>query len=81
VGILGVIGGVLVLMGFALLVLVDAPRRALAQLAVLGPVARRRVQTLKHNDGARAALGMDVRHVMHDGMRFAKQTGRWFLGR
>jgi hypothetical protein len=36
IGILGVIGGVLILLGFALLVLVDAPRRALSQLAFLG---------------------------------------------
>ncbi len=36
IGILGVIGGVLILLGFALLVLVDAPRRALASLAVVG---------------------------------------------
>jgi len=37
IGMLGVIGGVLILMGLALLVLVDAPRRAFAQLAVLKP--------------------------------------------
>ncbi len=37
IGMLGVIGGALILMGLALLVLVDAPRRAFAQLAVLKP--------------------------------------------
>ena len=36
IGVLGVIGGVLILLGFALLVLVDAPRRALASLALVG---------------------------------------------
>ena len=36
VGVLGVIGGVLILLGFALLVLVDAPRRAISRLAFLG---------------------------------------------
>jgi hypothetical protein len=46
IGILGVLGGVLILLGFALLVLVDAPRRALSQLAFLGTAAPwRRVRT------------------------------------
>jgi hypothetical protein len=37
VGILGILGGALILMGLVLLVLVDAPRRVLGQLAFLSP--------------------------------------------
>jgi len=44
VGVLGVIGGALILLGFALLVLVDAPRRAMARFAILGPVTWRRLR-------------------------------------
>jgi hypothetical protein len=44
VGMLGVVGGVLVLLGFALLALVDAPRRAMARLVVLGPDTVRRLR-------------------------------------
>ena len=44
IGVLGVLGGALILLGFALLVLVDAPRRTMAQLASLGPSALRRVR-------------------------------------
>jgi hypothetical protein len=39
IGILGVIGGALILLGFALLVLVDAPRRAISRLAFLSSSA------------------------------------------
>jgi hypothetical protein len=42
IGMLGVIGGALILLGFALLVLVDAPRRALSRLAYLAPTTLRR---------------------------------------
>jgi hypothetical protein len=41
VGILGVLGGLLILFGLALLVLVDAPRRAFAQLAAATATGRR----------------------------------------
>ncbi len=44
IGILGVIGAALIVLGFALLVLVDAPRRAMARLVFLGPSAVRRVR-------------------------------------
>jgi len=44
VGMLGVVGGVLVLLGFALLALVDAPRRAMARMVVLGPETVRRLR-------------------------------------
>ena len=55
IGILGVIGGVLILLGFALLVLVDAPRRALSQLAFLGTAARRRNEAGEHIGRIRTA--------------------------
>jgi hypothetical protein len=42
VGTLGVIGGGLVLLGFALLFLVGVPRRLGPQLALAGPGVRRR---------------------------------------
>jgi hypothetical protein len=41
VGVLGVLGGLLILFGLALLVLVDAPRRAFAQLATATASGRR----------------------------------------
>jgi len=44
IGILGVVGGVLILLGLVLLLLVDAPRRALAGLAYAGPATWRRVR-------------------------------------
>jgi hypothetical protein len=44
IGVLGVIGGALILLGFALLVLVDAPRRAISRLALLSPSTWRRVR-------------------------------------
>jgi hypothetical protein len=44
VGTLGMIGGALILLGFGLLVLVDAPRRAMARLALSGPGAWRRMR-------------------------------------
>jgi hypothetical protein len=74
---LGVIGGALILLGFALLVLVDAPRRAMAQFALLGPATWRRVRASRRNDGS----PVTNRHVMQTGMGLAKRTGRWFLGR
>ncbi len=44
IGVLGVLGGALILLGFALLVLVDAPRRAMSRLVLLGPSTLRRVR-------------------------------------
>ncbi len=46
IGILGIVGGILILLGFALLVLVDFPRLAMAQFAALGPATRRRMRTV-----------------------------------
>jgi hypothetical protein len=77
VGMLGVIGGALILLGFALLVLVDAPRRAMAQLAILNPAVRRRARPGGTTEGS----GVTNRHVLQTGVRMAKRSGRWFLGR
>ena len=74
---LGVIGGVLILLGFALLVLVDAPRRAMAQLAVLGPAPWRRARASRRSKGT----PVTDRQVMQAGLGMAKRTGGWFLGR
>ncbi|MDR3650945.1 MAG: hypothetical protein P4L20_17780, partial [Acidimicrobiales bacterium] len=44
IGVLGVLGAALIVLGFALLVLVDAPRRAMSRLVFLGPSTLRRVR-------------------------------------
>jgi hypothetical protein len=44
IGILGILGGALILLGFALLALVDAPRRAMSSLVFLGPATWRRMR-------------------------------------
>jgi len=44
IGVLGVLGAALIVLGFALLVLVDAPRRAMSRLVFLGPATLRRVR-------------------------------------
>jgi hypothetical protein len=81
VGVLGIVGGALILLGFALLVLVDAPRRALAQFAALGPSGWRRMRQ-GHGDGDRASsLADDGRRLRHNGISVAKKTAAWLLGR
>ena len=77
IGMLGVIGGALILLGFALLVLVDAPRRAMAQFAVLGPATWHRVRITRR----RGESPEVSRHVMRAAIGMATRTGRWFLGR
>ena len=82
IGVLGVIGGVLILMGLALLVLVDAPRRALASLALVGSRVtknnHRREGGQNHNPNQ---LWVTTSNLPHEAGRIAKRTGRWFLGR
>ena len=75
-GALGILGGVLILMGLALLVLVDAPRRALAQFAAVGPATWRRIRPGNSGDGS-----SHDRHVMQTAIEMAKRTSGWFLGR
>ncbi len=78
IGILSVIGGVLILLGFALLVLVDAPRRALSQLAFLGTAVRLRNEAGEHIGRIRTARLTGTNREL---IRVARKTGRWFLGR
>jgi len=81
IGMLGVVGGVLILLGFALLMLVDAPRRAMSQLAALGPAhwLKRRTDA---PGGDRVAYVTAMGHdIARTGARWARQTGQWFLGR
>jgi hypothetical protein len=50
VGVIGILGGVLVLLGLALLVLVDVPRRAVMRMAVVGPAQWQRVRGMDVSD-------------------------------
>ena len=82
IGVLSVLGGALVLLGFALLVLVDAPRRAVAQLASLGLTKWRQAGEDEQRSGKLASLVPgNSRQLLHSGMRMAKQTAAWLLGR
>ncbi len=81
IGVLGVIGGALILLGLALLVLVDAPRRAMAQFAVLGPATWRRMRAGERHGTLAKQMAYNGRHITLRGVRMARQTGRWFLGR
>ena len=76
VGALGILGGVLILMGLALLVLVDAARRAMAQFAAIGPTTWRRIRSSNGRDSS-----AHNRQPVHAAIRIATRTSRWFLGR
>jgi hypothetical protein len=82
IGVLAILGGAMILLGFALLVLVDAPRRALAQLASLGPDTWRRVRA-GHRDWGHTASNVPARgrQLTHTTVRVARRTATWFLGR
>jgi hypothetical protein len=82
IGVLAILGGAMILLGFALLVLVDAPRRALAQLASLGPDTWRRVRA-GHRDWGHTAANVPARgrQLTHTTVRVARRTATWFLGR
>ncbi|HTZ10145.1 MAG TPA: hypothetical protein VMB72_13805, partial [Acidimicrobiales bacterium] len=43
IGLLGILGGILIVLGFAMLLLVDAPRRAMGRLAYAAPEMWRRI--------------------------------------
>jgi hypothetical protein len=83
VGILGVIGGVLILLGLALLVLIDAPRRAIEQLAfVRSPTTWRHRRAGQPRDGHLTSdATTEGGQLMNSGLRLAKRTTRWLLGR
>jgi hypothetical protein len=82
IGVLGVIGGALILLGFALLVLVDAPRRAISRMVLVGPSALRRLRAgdVRFDDLA-GGIPVRGRQLARTGLRVAKQTGTWLLGR
>jgi hypothetical protein len=84
IGLLAILGGTMILLGFALLVLVDAPRRALAQLVSLGPDTWRRVRERDRDPGRTQLASSTVargRHLIHGTVRVARHTATWFLGR
>jgi len=82
IGVLGIIGGALILLGFALFALVDAPRRAIARLVVLGPTTWRRVRAGDQGwEHLTSQIPIKGRQLTHSGMRVAKQTAAWLLGR
>ena len=68
IGMLGVIGGALILFGFALLVLVDAPRRAVSRLVFLGPATWRRVQSGDMAERLGNLNPMRWRRARHEGV-------------
>jgi hypothetical protein len=82
VSLLAILGGALILLGLTLMVLVDAPRRALMQLAALGPATLHRVRTGDLRSGPLAsqlpARGLEM---ARSGIDIARRTGRWLLGR
>jgi hypothetical protein len=78
IGVLALLGGAMILLGFALLVLVDAPRRVLAQLVTLGPDTWRRV---RDRDRVAMAIPARGRHLALGTVRMARHTAMWFLGR
>ncbi|MDR3649409.1 MAG: hypothetical protein P4L20_09990 [Acidimicrobiales bacterium] len=80
IGVLTVFGGALILLGFALLVLVDAPRRALAQFASLGLTKWRRAGEKDSGRFASLVPG-NSRQYLRSGLRMAKETADWLLGR
>jgi len=80
IGVLTVFGGALILLGFALLVLVDAPRRALAQFASLSLTRWRRAGEQDSRRFASLVPG-NSRQLLRSGLRMAKETADWLLGR
>ena len=74
VGIVGILGGIMILLGLALLLLVDAPRRALSQLAVAGPAQWRRLRHMGAADGLANLNPMRWRKGKNEGMPDAAAT-------
>jgi hypothetical protein len=78
IGILTVIGAALILLGFVLMVLVDAPRRAMAQFATLGPTTWRKWRAGELDAATlRSQTVAKSRQLGHTAVRF----GSWLLGR
>jgi hypothetical protein len=78
IGILTVIGGALILLGFALMVVVDAPRRAMAQFATLGPTTWRKWRAGEFDAATlRSQAAAKGRQIGNTAVR----VGSWLLGR
>jgi hypothetical protein len=74
IGVLGVIGGALILLGFALLVLVDAPRRAISRMVLVGPSALRRLRAGDVRDRLAILNPMRKRRASDEGIPDASVT-------
>ena len=74
VGVIGILGGVLVLMGIALLVLVDVPRRAVMRMAVVGPAQWQRVRGMDVSDRLANLNPMRWRRASNEGVPDAAAT-------
>ncbi|HTZ08618.1 MAG TPA: hypothetical protein VMB72_06085 [Acidimicrobiales bacterium] len=62
IGLLGILGGILIVLGFALFLLVDAPRRAFGRLAFVGPEAWKRLRGFEwHRPGDPGTAGDGAR--------------------
>jgi hypothetical protein len=68
IGILGILGGILILLGIALLVLVDAPRLAMAQFAAIGPATRRRMRAVDVTERLTSLNPMRLRRSHSEGV-------------
>jgi hypothetical protein len=54
----------------------------MARLALAGPHTVNRIRSGElHWDDVRAQVPVRSRQMWHDGVRMAKQTGKWLLGR
>ena len=74
-GVLGILGGVMILLGLALLMLVDAPRRALSQLAVIGPAQWDRMRKMSAGDRLANLNPMRWKRTKSEGVPDAAATG------
>jgi hypothetical protein len=79
VGIVAVLGGIMILLGLAVLLLADAPRRAISYLALLNPRAARNSEPGSMHRAA--PLWERSREFAQSVTGMAKRTGAWFLGR
>jgi len=74
VGLLGIIGGIMILLGLALLMLVDAPRRMMSQLAVAGPAQWQRLRHMGAADRLANLNPMRWRRGKNEGVPDAAAT-------
>jgi hypothetical protein len=74
VGLLGIVGGIMILLGLALLMLVDFPRRALSQLAVVAPAQWGRLRRVSVAERLAILNPMRLRRIKDEGMPDASVT-------